>query len=86
MVGSSVIPGTVVNLVISNGKVMVPDVRNLSVNDARTALSAPAVGLSVTVTTKSACSGTLGSTVLEQSIPAGLAAQKSAITLYVGCN
>jgi hypothetical protein len=24
--------------------------------------------------------------VLEQSIPAGLANQKSAITLYVGCN
>ena len=86
MVGSSVIPGTVVNLVISNGKVMVPDVRNLSVNDARSALTAPAVGLNPTVTSKTTCSGTLGSTVLEQSIPAGLANQKSAITLYVGCN
>ncbi|MFM6978366.1 MAG: Stk1 family PASTA domain-containing Ser/Thr kinase, partial [Micrococcales bacterium] len=86
MVGSSVIPGAVVNLVISNGKVMVPDVRNLSVNDARNALTAPAVGLSPVVTTKTTCSGTLGSTVLEQSIPAGLANQKSAITLYVACN
>lgn len=86
IVGSSVIPGAIVNLVISNGKVMVPDVRNLSVNDARNALTAPAVGLTVNVTSKNACSGTLGSTVLEQSIPAGLASQKSAITLYVGCN
>ena len=86
LVNSSVIPGTVVNLVISNGKVMVPDVRNLSVNDARAALTAPAVGLSVTVSTKNTCSGTLGSTVLEQSIPAGLTAQKSAIVLYVSCN
>lgn len=86
MVGNSVIPGAVVNLVISNGKVMVPDVRNLSVNDARTALTAPAVGLNPTITSKTACSGTLGSIVLEQSIPAGLANQKSAITLYVGCN
>lgn len=86
MVGNSVIPGAVVNLVISNGKVMVPDVRNLSVNDARTALTSPAVGLNPTVTSKTACSGTLGSVVLEQSIPAGLANQKSAITLYVGCN
>jgi serine/threonine-protein kinase len=86
IVGSSIIPGAVVNLVISNGKVIVPDVRNLSVNDARNAMTAPMVGLSVTVTSKTACSGTLGNTVLEQSIPAGLAAQKSAITLYVGCN
>ncbi|MFM2320941.1 MAG: hypothetical protein RL612_88 [Actinomycetota bacterium] len=86
MVGTSVIPGAVVNLVISNGKVMVPDVRNLSVNDARTALTAPAVGLSPIVASKTTCSGTLGSIVLEQSIPAGLANQKSAITLYVGCN
>jgi len=86
LVGNSVIPGAVVNLVISNGKVMVPDVRNLPVNDARNALQAPAVGLSVTVSAKNACSGTLGNTVLDQSIPAGLAAQKSAITLYVACN
>lgn len=84
--GTSVIPGAVVNLVISNGKVMVPDVRNLSVNDARNALTAPSVGLSVTVTTKTTCTGTLGNLVLEQSIPAGLTAQKSAITLYVACN
>ncbi|MEY4320928.1 MAG: hypothetical protein RLZZ471_869 [Actinomycetota bacterium] len=86
LVGSSVIPGTVVNLVISNGKVMVPDVRNLSVNDARNALTAPSVGLNPTVTSKTTCSGTLGTTVIDQSIPAGLANQKSAITLYVGCN
>ena len=86
LVGSSVLPGTIVNLVISNGKVMVPDVRNLSVNDARNAVSAPDVGLVPTVATKGTCSGTQGTTVIDQSIPAGLAPQKSAIVLYVGCN
>lgn len=86
VVGSSVIPGTVVNLVISNGKVMVPDVRNLSINDARNALTAPDVLFAVSVTTKGTCSGTQGTTVVDQSIPAGLAPQKSAIVLYVGCN
>lgn len=85
LVNTSVIPGAVVNLVISNGKVMVPDVRNLSVLDARNALQAPDVMLTVSVTTKTTCSGTLGNTVLDQSIPAGLTNQKSAIVLYVGC-
>jgi serine/threonine-protein kinase len=83
---TQIVPGTVVNLIISNGLVMVPDVRNLSINDARTQLSSPDVGLNVTIASKNTCSGTLGTIVLEQSIPAGTTAQKSAITLYVACN
>ena len=79
-------PGSTVNLVISNGKVMVPDVRNLSINDAKAQLTAPDVALTVSITTKTACTGTPGTVVLDQSIMPGLTAQKSAIILYVGCN
>ena len=77
--------GTAVNLVISNGKVMVPDVRNLSVSDARSALLSPEVGFTVSITTKDACTGTAGTIVVDQSILPGLAPQKSAIVLYVAC-
>jgi serine/threonine-protein kinase len=83
---SQVAPGTTVNLVISNGKVLVPDVRNLSIDDARSLLTAPDVQLTVTITTKNTCSGTQGTIVQDQSIPAGLTNQKSAIVLYVACN
>ena len=83
---SQIAPLTVVNLIISNGMVMVPDVRNLSIADARQQLTAPDVALSVSIQSKTTCSGTLGTLVLDQSIPAGAVAQKSAITLYVACN
>lgn len=83
---TQVAPGTTVNLVISNGKVLVPDVRNLSINDARSLLTAPDVSLTVTITTKTTCTGSQGTIVVDQSIPAGLTNQMSAIVLYVGCN
>jgi serine/threonine protein kinase/beta-lactam-binding protein with PASTA domain len=83
---AQVAPGTIVNLVISNGKVLVPDVRNLSIDDARSLLTAPDVALTVTITTKNSCTGTQGTIVVDQSIAAGLANQKSAIVLYVACN
>jgi serine/threonine-protein kinase len=83
---AQVAPGTTVNLVISNGKVLVPDVRNLSIDDARSLLTAPDVQLTVSITTKNSCSGTQGTIVQDQSIPAGLTNQKSAIVLYVACN
>jgi serine/threonine-protein kinase len=84
-VNSQVAEGSVINLVVSNGKVMVPDVTNLSIADARLALTASDVGLTVSIDTKEACEAGQGTTVVEQSIPAGLAPQKSAIILYVGC-
>ena len=86
LANTQIAPGTTINLVISNGKVMVPNVRNLSINDAKAQLSAPDIGLIVSIQTRNACSGTQGTIVLEQSLPAGLVAQKSAIILYVACN
>jgi serine/threonine-protein kinase len=86
LANTQVSPGTTVNLVISNGKVLVPDVRNLSINDARSLLTAPDVSLTVTIATKTTCTGSQGTIVVDQSIPAGLTNQMSAIVLYVGCN
>lgn len=86
LTNAQVLPGTLVNLVISNGKVLVPDVRNLSIDDARSLLTAPDVSLTVSITTKTTCAGTLGTIVVDQSIAAGLTNQMSAIVLYVGCN
>lgn len=86
LTNAQVAPGTLVNLVISNGKVLVPDVRNLSIDDARSLLTAPEVSLTVSITTKTTCTGTQGTIVVDQSIPAGLTNQMSAIVLYVGCN
>ena len=82
---SEVAEGSAVNLIISNGKVMVPDVRNLDISDARAAMSAPAVGLPVSITTKGECAGAQGTIVVDQSIQPGLAPQGSAVILYVGC-
>jgi beta-lactam-binding protein with PASTA domain len=64
---------------------MVPDVRNLSISDARLAMSAPDVALPVSITTREECTGAAGTIVVDQSIAPGLAPQKSAIILYVGC-
>jgi serine/threonine-protein kinase len=77
--------GTAINLVVSNGKVMVPDVRNLSISEARNVMSAPDVALPVSITTREECTGATGTIVVDQSIAPGLAKQGSAIILYVGC-
>jgi beta-lactam-binding protein with PASTA domain len=84
--GTNIAAGTVVNLVVSNGQVLVPDVRNLDVTSAKVRLSAPDVGLQVTVAAATACTGTLGNVVLDQSILPGLAQQGSVVTLTVACN
>jgi serine/threonine-protein kinase len=77
--------GSAVNLIISNGKVLVPDVRNLNISEARAAMTAPAVGLPVSITTREECDGAQGTIVVEQSVLPGLAPQGSAVILYVGC-
>ena len=82
---TEVAEGSAVNLIISNGKVMVPDVRNLDISDARSAMSSPAVGLVVSIATKTECTGAQGTIVVEQSIAPGLTNQGSAVILYVGC-
>ena len=83
---SQVEAGSAVNLIISNGMVDVPDVRNLSTNDARAILTSPEVGFTVSIVTDAEpCSGTPGTIVLNQSIMPGPAAQRSNIVLTVAC-
>jgi serine/threonine-protein kinase len=79
--------GSVVNLILSNGKVTVPDVRNLGVTEAISLLTNPAVGYttSVEIQNSASCSGTPGNVVLDQSILPGEAEQKQNIILYVEC-
>ena len=79
--------GSVVNLVLSDGTVMVPDVRNLSVLEARSIMTGPTIGFTVSVEILDAatCTGTPGTVVLEQSILPGEAAQLQNMILYVEC-
>lgn len=78
---------TVVNIVISNGQVIVPDVRNLDVVEARRVLTAPDVDYTVSVEILDAeiCLGDPGTVVLQQSILPGLQQQLQEIVLYVEC-
>ena len=86
---ADVAEGSVVNLVISNGQVNVPDVRNLSTSEAQSRMTSAEVGLTVSIAVQGgACPAgkTQGTIIVEQSIMPGLAPQGSAIILYVGCN
>ena len=86
---SQVAEGSVVNLVISNGMVNVPDVRNLGTAEAQSQVSAPDVGLTPTIAVQGGtcpAGKTQGTIVVDQSILPGLTPQGSAIILYVGCN
>ena len=88
-VGTYASSGSPVDLVISNGKVDVPDVTSMNVNQAKNQLSGASGGLKVVIGTKEVgCTNNppLGSTVLSQSIPPGTTNQGSTITLYVACN
>lgn len=79
--------GTVVNIILSDGTVQVPDVRNLEVLEARSILTNPSVGFTVSVEVLDAvsCTGTPGTVVLEQSILPGEAPQLQNIILFVEC-
>jgi len=77
--------GSVVNLLVSDGQVQVPNVRNLSVSDAQRILQAAEVGFTVVIAQPLDCIGTVGSIVENQSIEPGLAPQKSEITLTLNC-
>lgn len=85
--GSKLPQGSVVNLILSNGKVTVPDVRNLAVTEAISLMTNPAVGYSTSVEIKNSasCNGNPGNVVIDQSIPPGEAKQKQNIILYVEC-
>ena len=86
---ADVAEGSVVNLVISNGQVNVPDVRNLSTSEAQSRMSSAEVGLTVSIAVQGGvcpAGKTQGTIIVEQSIMPGLAPQGSAVILYVGCN
>jgi len=77
--------GSTVNLLVSDGQVQVPNVENLSISEAQRIMQAPEVGFSVVIAQPESCSGTVGTLVAAQSIPAGLAPQRSSITLTLNC-
>jgi serine/threonine-protein kinase len=84
--GTKVAAGTVVIITISNGLVEVPNVVNYSISEAQNKLTAPEVGLTVSIATQEACeTAPKGTIVLEQSIAPGDAPQGSDITLWVTC-
>jgi serine/threonine-protein kinase len=77
--------GSVVNLLVSDGQVQVPNVENLSISEAQRIMQAPEVGFTVVIAQPEGCTGTVGILVATQSIPAGLAPQRSSITLTLNC-
>ena len=79
--------GTVVNLILSDGTVQVPDVRNLEVLEARSLLTGPTIGFTVSVEILDAatCTGTPGNVVIGQSVLPGEAEQLQNVVLYVEC-
>ena len=83
--GQSLTAGSTVNLNVSNGQVLVPNVVNLDVTTAQQRLGAPDVKLTVTIDSPTNCSAGVGSTVVSQSLT-GLAPQLSEIVLTLGCN
>ena len=82
---TQVTAGTVVNLVLSTGSVLVPDVVNLDISDARSQLTAAQVGYTVETDVDVTCEGTAGTVVIAQSISAGIQPQAQTITLTLEC-
>ena len=77
--------GSTVNLLVSDGQVQVPNVENLSISEAQRIMQSPEVGFTVVIEQPVGCSGTVGTLVATQSIPAGLAEQRSSISLTLNC-
>jgi serine/threonine-protein kinase len=79
------VEGSVVNLLVSDGQVQVPNVQNLSISEAQRIMQAPEVGFTVEIAQPVGCVGTAGTTVENQSIEPGLADQRSTIVLTLNC-
>ena len=77
--------GSIVNLLVSDGQVQVPNVENLNVSEAQRIMQAPEIGFTVVIAQPEACTGTVGTMVATQSIASGLAPQRSSITLTLNC-
>jgi serine/threonine-protein kinase len=82
---SDVSEGTAVKLLVSDGQVQVPSVLTLSAADAERLMEGPDVGFTVVIESPAGCTGTVGSVIAAQSVPAGLAEQKQTVTLTLKC-
>jgi serine/threonine-protein kinase len=85
---TQVTAGTVVNLVLSTGSVLVPDVVNLDKSDATAQLTSPQIGYTVETDIEVSCEeagGTAGTVVIAQSIAAGTQPQMQTIILTLEC-
>ncbi|MFN4002910.1 Stk1 family PASTA domain-containing Ser/Thr kinase [Microcella sp.] len=74
--GTELRAGDAVNVIVSTGRVRVPDVRNLPIGEASSQLTA--LGLTVSVQGDASCTGQL---VTAQSLPPGDQPQRSEVTL-----
>lgn len=80
--------GTAVKLLVSDGRVLVPNVVSLTSIEAQRAMQAPEVGFEVVIQPPANCTaagGTVGSVIESQSVPAGLFEQKQTVTLTLNC-
>ena len=79
--------GSVVNLILSDGTVQIPDIRNLSVLEARSIVTGPTIGytVSIEILNAASCNGAPGNVVIEQSVLPGKAPQLQNMILYVEC-
>jgi len=82
---TSIPAGSTINLVISTGLVIVPNVVNLDMTDANAQLTTASVGYLVSTMVDPTCTGTAGTTVIAQSIAPGLQPQKQTIVLTLQC-
>lgn len=82
---TSIPAGSTINLVISTGSVIVPNVVNLDKIDAIAQLTAASVGYLVTTQVDPSCLGTAGTTVIAQSIQPGIQPQQQTIILTLQC-
>ncbi|WP_307807056.1 Stk1 family PASTA domain-containing Ser/Thr kinase [Naasia sp. SYSU D00057] len=79
-VGTQIAEGATVNLVVSDGLVEMPDVRNLTVTDARGLLEGPELLLRVSVESTTNC-GEASDKVVAQSLAPGTVPQGSEVTI-----
>ena len=82
---TSIPAGSTINLVISTGSVIVPNVVNLDKIDAISQLTAASVGYTVNTQVDPSCTGTAGTTVIAQSIQPGIQPQLQTIILTLQC-
>jgi serine/threonine protein kinase len=78
--GTQLGAGATVNIIVSDGLVELPDVRNMSIGDARNILEGPELGLRVKIDRTSDCEAA-GDTVVTQSVAAGTVPQDSEIVI-----